>query len=306
MPELVTCADTGVQPKQIQVIGVGRGGGNTLNHMITQNIRGVDFVFTATDAKAIEQSLAATRLQLPASCDAETGEYDRILEIIDKPFLVIIVAGMGGKTGSQVAPIVAKAAKSAGAFVISVVSEPLRSEGTERMGLAMQGLEALSTFSDSVFTIPLQRLNDETHNIKPDLEKIFGIADDTSLQAVRGIAELISQTGYRAKDYAEIMDLLSEDHGVSLIGSGVSSGRNRAIEATKRAISSPILNGVKIQDAKWVLLNMSGNKSMRVEEYDEAVAFIHHMVDEDTKIICGLVYDEKYDDSIRVTLFTGL
>jgi len=320
MATLFTFEDTSAQSAKIKVIGVGGGGGNALNNMISQNLRGVEFIVANTDAQAIERNHADSKLQLGADItrglgaganpqigrEAAEAEKDRLCEFMQGTDMVFITAGMGGGTGTGAAPVIAEAARDMGVLTVAVVTKPFSFEGKRRMRQAEAGIAELRKYVDTLITIPNQKLIGAVGKNTSMLEA-FRKADDVLLQAVRGIAELITHTGYMNVDFADVKAVMSETRGVAMMGSGFASGESRAVEAAERAISSPLLEDIDIHGAQGILVNVTGNEDMTLAEYDEAVSIIHNMADEDANIICGMVYDQDSDDSIRVTVVaTGL
>jgi len=320
MATLFTFEDTAAQSAHIKVIGVGGGGGNALNNMISQKLRGVEFIVANTDAQAIERNHADSKLQLGADITRGLGaganpqigresaeaEKDRLREFMQDTDMVFITAGMGGGTGTGAAPVIAEVARDMGVLTVAVVTKPFSFEGKRRMRQADAGIAELRKYVDTLITIPNQKLIGAVGKNTSMLEA-FRKADDVLLQAVRGIAELITHTGYMNVDFADVKAVMSETRGVAMMGSGFAAGENRAIEAAERAISSPLLEDIDIHGAQGILVNVTGNEDMTLAEYDEAVSIIHNMADEDANIICGMVYDQDADDSIRVTVVaTGL
>ncbi|MFQ5345471.1 MAG: cell division protein FtsZ [Mariprofundus sp.] len=320
MATLFTFEDTSAQAARIKVIGVGGGGGNALNNMISQKLRGVEFIVANTDAQAIERNHADSKLQLGAEItrglgaganpqigrEAAEAEKERLREFMQDTDMVFITAGMGGGTGTGAAPVIAEVARDMGVLTVAVVTKPFGFEGKRRMRQADAGIAELRKSVDTLITIPNQKLIGAVGKNTSMLEA-FRKADDVLLQAVRGIAELITHTGYMNVDFADVKAVMSETRGVAMMGSGFAAGENRAIEAAERAISSPLLEDIDIHGAQGILVNVTGNEDMTLAEYDEAVSIIHNMADEDANIICGMVYDQDSDDSIRVTVVaTGL
>jgi len=320
MSTLYTLEDTLGQSAQLKVIGIGGGGGNALNNMIDQNLRGVDFIIANTDAQAIEHSSAETKIQLGAEitrglgagADPQTGkvaaeaERERLRELLAETDMTFITAGMGGGTGTGGAPVIAEIAKEMGVLTVAVVTKPFNFEGKRRMRQAEAGIAELGKHVDTLIIIPNQKLIGAVGKHTTMLEA-FRKADDVLLQAVRGIAELITHTGYMNVDFADVKAVMSETVGMAMMGSGAASGESRACEAAERAISSPLLEDVDIHGARGILVNVTGNEDMTLAEYDEAVSIIHNMADEDANIICGMVYDQNAGDEMRVTVVaTGL
>ncbi|MDX8402044.1 MAG: cell division protein FtsZ [Mariprofundaceae bacterium] len=315
-----TFDDTAAQAAKIKVIGVGGGGGNALNNMIAQNLRGVEFIVANTDAQALEHNHADIKLQLGTDItrglgaganpnigrEAAEAEREHMREFLMNTDMVFITAGMGGGTGTGAAPVIAEVAKEMGVLTVAVVTKPFHFEGRRRMKQAEAGIAELRKHVDTLITIPNQKLIGAVGKNTSMLEA-FRKADDVLLQAVRGISELITHTGYMNVDFADVRAVMSETRGVAMMGSGVANGENRAIEAAERAISSPLLEDVDIHGAQGILVNVTGSEDMTLAEYDEAVSIIHNMADEDANIICGMVYDQDAGDEIRVTVVaTGL
>lgn len=320
MTALYTLEDTSALSARIKVIGVGGGGGNALNNMIDQKLRGVEFIVANTDAQAIDRNHAEIKLQLGAEItrglgaganpgvgrEAAEAERDRIREFMQDTEMVFITAGMGGGTGTGAAPVIAEVAREMGVLTVAVVTKPFSFEGKRRMRQAEAGIAELRKYVDTLITIPNQKLIGAVGKNTTMLEA-FRKADDVLLQAVRGIAELITHTGYMNVDFADVKAVMSETRGVAMMGSGVASGESRAIEAAERAISSPLLEDIDIHGAQGILVNVTGNDDMTLAEYDEAISIIYNMADEDANIICGMVYDQEAGDEIRVTVVaTGL
>ncbi len=320
MTTLYTFEDTVAQSASIKVIGIGGGGGNALNNMISQNLRGVEFIVANTDAQAIERNHADIKLQLGADITRGLGaganpqigrtaaeaERERLREFMTDTDMVFITAGMGGGTGTGAAPVIAETAKEMGVLTVAVVTKPFSFEGKRRMRQAEAGIAELCKNVDTLITIPNQKLIGAVGKNTTMLDA-FRKADDVLLQAVRGIAELITHTGYMNVDFADVRTVMSETHGVAMMGSGMATGESRAIEAAERAISSPLLEDIDIHGAQGILVNVTGNEDMTLAEYDEAVSIIHNMADEDANIICGMVYDQEAGEEIRVTVVaTGL
>ena len=320
MSTLFTLEDMGGQAARIKVIGVGGGGGNALNNMIAQQLRGVDFIVANTDAQAIEHSNADIKMQLGTDItrglgaganpqigrEAAEKERDHMRELLVETDMVFITAGMGGGTGTGGAPVIAEVAKELGVLTVAVVTKPFSFEGKRRMRQAEAGISELRKHVDTLIIIPNQKLIGAVGKHTSMLEA-FLKADDVLLQAVKGIAELITHTGYMNVDFADVRAVMSETQGMAMMGSGVASGEGRACESAERAISSPLLEDVDIHGAKGILVNITGNEDMTLAEYDEAVSTIHNMADEDANIICGMVYDKNATDEMRVTVVaTGL
>ncbi|MDQ6961449.1 MAG: cell division protein FtsZ [Mariprofundaceae bacterium] len=320
MSTLYTLEDTKGQSANIKVFGIGGGGGNALNNMIDHQLRGVEFIVANTDAQAITRSKANVKVQLGteitrglgAGADPEKGrqaaeeERENIREILRDTDMVFITAGMGGGTGTGGTPVIAEVAQEMGILTVAVVTKPFQFEGKRRMRQAEEGIEALRGHVDTLIIIPNQKLISAVGKNTTMLDA-FRQADDVLLQAVRGIAELITQTGYINVDFADVKAVMTETQGMAMMGSGVSNGEGRAVDAAELAINSPLLDDVDIHGAQGLLVNVTGSEDMTLMEYDEAICIIQDMADEDANIICGMVYDEDCGDEIRVTVVaTGL
>ncbi len=320
MTTLYTLEDTIGQSAKIKVIGVGGGGGNAINNMIEQDLRGVEFIAANTDSQAIMESKAPIRIQLGADItrglgaganpqigrQAAEAERERLREVLTGTDMVFITAGMGGGTGTGATPIIAEVAQDMGILTVAVATKPFQFEGNRRMRQAEAGIAELRKYADTLIIIPNQKLIGAVGKHTSMLDA-FRKADDVLLEAVRGISELITHTGYINVDFADVKAVMSETRGMAMMGSGVASGENRACEAAERAISSPLLEDVDIHGAFGILVNVTGNEDMTLAEYNEAVSIIHNMADEDANIICGMVYDQNAGDQMRVTVVaTGL
>ncbi|MDX8395190.1 MAG: cell division protein FtsZ [Mariprofundaceae bacterium] len=317
---MYTLDDTSALSAKIKVIGVGGGGGNALNNMIDQQLRGVDFIVANTDAQAIEQSKADTTLQLGTGItrglgaganpqvgrEAADAERDHLREFLTDTDMVFITAGMGGGTGTGAAPIIAQVAHEMGVLTVAVVTKPFEFEGPKRMRHADAGIEELRQHVDTLITIPNQKLINAVGKNTSMLDA-FRKADDVLLQAVKGISELITHHGYMNVDFADVKAVMSETSGMAMMGSGVASGESRACEAAERAIHSPLLEDIDIHGAQGILVNVTASSELGMHEYSEAVSIIQNMADENANVICGLVYDESMEEDIRVTVVaTGL
>ena len=295
---------------QIKVIGVG-GGGNAVEHMITQGVQGVQFVCANTDAQALNRSAAHDLIQLGttglgAGAKPECGKaaaeeaVDRIRQAIDGSHMLFITAGMGGGTGTGAAPVIARVAKEMGILTVGVVTKPFQFEGRKRMGQAEEGLRELKNAVDTLITIPNQRLLSIASRTT-SLKEAFQKADDVLLQAVRGISELVTVHGLINLDFADVRSIMAE-MGMAMMGAARAAGENRAVEAAQRAISSPLLEDVSIKGARGLLINVTGGPDMSLYEVNEAASLIQEEAHEDANIIFGAVIDEKLSDEIHVTV----
>jgi cell division protein FtsZ len=301
-------------PAKIKVVGVGGGGGNAVNRMIQAGIKGVEFLVANTDVQAMRHSLAPTKLQiggkltkgLGAGANPEVGKQaaledtDRILEALSGADMIFITTGMGGGTGTGAAPIIASLAAELGALTVAVVTKPFNFEGKRRRVQAEQGIRALRDTVDTLITIPNERLLNFVERAT-SLSDSFKIADDILRQAVQGISDLITVPGEINLDFADVKTIM-HGMGMALMGTGVSSGEHRAVEAAQRAISSPLLEEASIEGAKGVLINVTGGPDMTLFEVHEAASIIQEAADEEANIIFGTVIDPKMKDEIKVTV----
>jgi cell division protein FtsZ len=301
------------QNAKIKVIGIGGGGGNAVNTMITQKMHGVDFIVANTDAQALRTSLAPTKIQLGGQLtkglgaganptvgrDAALEEKERLAETLQGADMIFIAAGMGGGTGTGAAPIIAETARQVGALTVGVVTKPFSREGKQRLAKAEEGIKELKQHVDSLIVIPNDRLLGLAGKSMSILDA-FKPSDDVLRQAVQGISDLITTHGMINVDFADVRAIMSE-RGMAMMGIGIATGENRAVEAATRAISSPLLEDIDISGAKGVLVNISGSASMTMEEFDAASRVIHEKVHDDANIIIGLLIDETLGDSIKIT-----
>jgi len=303
----------------IKVIGIGGGGGNAINNMINASLMGVDFIAANTDAQALEISKAHTKLQLGvnitkglgAGANPEIGrsaaleDADKIRQALDGTDMVFLTAGLGGGTGTGGAPVVAQIAKEIGALTVAVVTKPFNFEGRQRMKTADKGIKELKETVDTIITIPNNRLLSLAAKKATFLEMLKK-ADDVLLYAVKGISDLITVPGLINLDFADVKTIMSE-MGMALMGTGMSSGEDRATEAAQKAISSPLLEDVSIGGAKGVLMNISSGLDLTIDEVQEASSLIQKEAHEDANIIWGTVLDQSAGDELRVTVIaTGI
>lgn len=306
------------QEAVIKVIGVGGCGGNAVDHMISKNVSGVEFICTNTDAQALLKSVAATTLQigiditkgLGAGAKPEVGreaaleDRDRIAEMIEGADMLFITAGMGGGTGTGAAPIIAEVAKEMGILTVAVVTKPFAFEG-KRTKVAAEGLEELSQYVDSLIVIPNEKLMEVLGEDVPFLEA-FRAANDVLHNAVSGIAEIINCPGLVNVDFADVRTVMSE-MGMAMMGSAEASGENRAIIAAEQAVASPLLEDVNLANARGVLVNITASTSFKMKEYYDVMKTIKAFTADDATVIVGTVMDESIGDKLRVTMVaTGL
>ena len=304
---------------KIKVVGIGGGGCNAVNTMIRSGLSGVEYIVANTDAQALAANLAPTKVQLGveitkglgAGANPEVGrkaaleEYEKLSEVLEGADMVFITAGMGGGTGTGAAPVVAKLCKELGCLTVGVVTKPFLFEGRKRFKQADQGIQNLEESVDSLITIPNQRLL-YIAGESLSLVDTFKKADEVLLNAVRGISDLINYTGHINADFADVKTVM-ENKGLSLMGTGVATGPDRAIKAATEAISSPLLEDVSIDGATGIIINITGNSSLTMHETNEAVTLIMEAADEEAEIIFGTVIDDDMDEDIKVTVVaTGL
>jgi len=289
---------------RIKVVGVGGSGGSVIGRMIDSNIKGVEFVAINTDAQALHHSDAEEKIHigknltkgLGAGMNPEIGRQaaeenrDEIQDVLKGADMVFVTCGMGGGTGTGGAPIVAETAKELGALTVAVVTKPFAFEGAQRKAIAEEGLENLKDRVDTLITIP----NDKLLSIidrKTSLINAFKIVDDVLRQGVQGISDLITKPGIVNVDFADVKAIM-EDSGSALMGIGIASGENRASEAAKSAINSPLLE-LSIDGAKGVLFNVSGSADLTMLEINEAANIITENIDPNAKVIFGAVADDQ-------------
>lgn len=299
---------------RIKVIGVGGCGCNAVNNMIASNLRGVEFIAVNTDVQNLALSKANTKLQIGAKLtrglgaganpdvgrDAALEDSDTIREALAESDMVFVTAGMGGGTGTGAAPVIADIAKSMGALTVAVVTKPFLYEMGKRIAHAERGLGELKKFADSVIVIPNEKVRSLVDKTTPML-KAFELADDVLRQAVQGISDIITKPGYINVDFADIKAIMSH-MGRAVMGMGTGSGENRAVDAVKRAIASPLLEDSSIEGSKGILINISGGADLALHEISEASAIIQKAADDDANVILGCVIDETLKDKVVVTV----
>ncbi len=303
----------------IKVIGVGGGGGNAVQHMISANIEGVDFVVANTDAQALRGINARTVLQLGgnitkglgAGANPEIGRHaaledrERIVEVINGADMLFITAGMGGGTGTGGAPIVAQVAKELGILTVAVVTKPFPFEGSKRMQIAINGMKELSQYVDSLITIPNEKLLSVLGK-GVSLLDAFKAANNVLLGAVQGIAELITRPGLINVDFADVRTVMSE-MGMAMMGTGSASGPDRAREAAEAAIHSPLLEHINLAGARGILVNVTAGMDMSIGEFEEVGNTVKEFASENATVVVGTVIDPEMHDELRVTVVaTGL
>ena len=303
------------QPAQLKVVGVGGAGNNAVNRMIQYGLKGVEFISVNTDKQALYHSRAGQKVQigekatkgLGAGADPEMGRKaaeesrEAITEAIKDSDLVFITAGMGGGTGTGAAPIVAACAKELGILTIGVVTKPFGFEGKVRMNNAINGITNLKENVDTLIIIPNDRLLDTVNNVT--FTEAFCIADDVLRQGIQGISDLISQPGIVNLDFADIQTVM-KDKGIAHIGIGAGRGDDKALEAVKEAVASPLLE-TTIQGASNVIVNVSGDITLM--DASDAADYVQELAGEDANIIFGAMYDDSRADEATITVIaTGL
>ena len=304
---------------KLKVIGVGGGGGNAVQNMISSGLQGVQFICANTDMQALSRNNAPVKIQLgekltkglgaganPAvGREAALESVNAIREAIGDADMVFVTAGMGGGTGTGAAPVVAQTAKEMGALTVGVVTKPFSFEGARRRRFAEEGLEEFKQHVDCLITIPNDRLLALAPKKTP-FSAMLQKANDVLVYAVKGISDVILADGMINLDFADVRTTMSES-GMALMGTGVAAGENRAREAAQRAINSPLLEDVSLESAKAVLYNITASMDISTDEIAEIGDIIADATPEDTNIIFGVVYDENIGDELRLTVIaTGI
>ncbi|MFT6431899.1 MAG: cell division protein FtsZ [Halopseudomonas sp.] len=303
----------------IKVVGVGGGGGNALQHMVVNNVEGVEFICANTDAQALKNVSARTILQLGPNVtkglgaganpligrEAAMEDRERIAEVLRGADMVFITAGMGGGTGTGAAPIVAEVAREMGILTVAVVTKPFPFEGRKRMQIAEEGIRELSEHVDSLITIPNEKLLTVLGK-DASLLAAFSKANDVLLGAVQGIADLIMRPGMINVDFADVKTVMSE-MGMAMMGTGHASGPNRAREAAEAAIRSPLLEDVNLMGARGILVNITAGPDLSLGEFSEVGNIVEEFASETATVVVGTVIDPELRDELRVTVVaTGL
>lgn len=298
----------------LKVVGVGGGGCNAIESMIKRGLQGVEYVSINTDTQVLRSSNAAHKIQvganitrgLGAGADPNVGkksieeDREKIAEVLAGSDMVFVTAGMGGGTGTGGAPIIASIAKSIGSLVVGIVTKPFKWEGKKRMLNAEQGIQELKQYVDSLIVIPNERLLsilDKSTNAFAAFDK----PNEVLYEATRGIADIITVEGLINVDFADVRAVMNQS-GEALMGCGIASGENRAIEAAQKAISSPLLEGINIKGAKSVLLNVTGSSSLTIQEVNEGNNVIFEAAGEEANVIFGCVQKEEMNDYVSYTV----
>ncbi len=304
---------------KIKVIGVGGAGGNAVNNMIDAKLKGVKFIVANTDVQALDASRAEVKIQigkeltegLGAGADPNKGReaalesMDELRKALEGSHMVFITAGFGGGTGTGAAPVIAEICKELGILTVAVASKPFSFEGKKREKQALKGLENLQDITDTVITIP----NDRLRGIAPKgarMVDMFIKADEILHHSVKGITDLIMMPGHVNLDFADVRATMQKS-GKALMGIGIASGENRAVEAAERAISHPLLEDISISGAKGVLMNITSSSDLTLDEMTEASDRIYEEVGDDAEIIWGQTFDDELGDEMRITVIaTGI
>jgi cell division protein FtsZ len=298
---------------KIKVIGVGGGGGNAVNRMITAGVEGIEFVVANTDLQALQMSHAPVKIQLGtkltnglgAGANPEIGrrgaleDAEKIIEVLEGADMVFVTAGLGGGTGTGAAPIIASLASEMGALTVAVVTKPFAFEGKRRLNQAERGLSELVDSVDTMIVIPNERLLAVAQDA--GFFESFQIADDILRQAVQGISDIITIPGIINRDFADVKTIMA-GMGYAVMGTAVGHGERRATAAAQAAIASPLLEAGAIDGAKGILINITGSSSLKLAEVNEASTIIQGAAHEDANIIFGAVQDEKMKDGVKITV----
>jgi len=303
----------------IKVVGVGGGGGNAVEHMVAENIEGVEFICANTDAQALKSSNAKVHIQLGdeltkglgAGADPQIGKQaaeedkDKIKEVLTGSDMVFITAGMGGGTGTGAAPVFAEVAKELGILTVAVVTKPFSFEGKQRAVAAEEGIRQLADHVDSLITIPNNKLLSVLgKNIS--LLNAFKAANNVLLGAVKGISDLITRPGLINVDFADVRTVMSE-MGMAMMGTGSAVGEQRARQAAEAAIASPLLEDVNFSGARGILVNITAGLDMSIGEFEEVGDVVKEFISDDATVVVGTVIDPELTEEMRVTVIvTGL
>lgn len=299
---------------KIRVIGIGGGGGNAVNRMIETGIQGVEFIAVNTDLQALNTSRAGAKIPiggkltkgLGSGGSADIGKQaaledtEKLVETLQGSDMVFLTAGLGGGTGTGATPIMANLASQLDVLVIAIVTLPFEFEGKVRADQAEEGLKELKGVVDTVIAIPNERLL-QSINLNTSLQNAFTLADDVLNQAVQGISDLITKPGLINLDFADVKSIM-KGMGMAFMGTGIASGENRAVEAARKAISSPLLIDTSIEGARGVLINITGGEDMTLHEVSKASELIHTLAHPDANIIFGTVIDSTLKEMVKVTV----
>src|ERR1700716_4354180 len=299
---------------RIKVVGVGGGGSNAVNRMVQVGLDGVEFIVANTDLQALRASPAPIKLQIGnkltkgrgAGADPNVGrqaaleDTEAILQALDGADMIFVTTGLGGGTGTGAAPVIASLASELGALTVAVVTKPFKFEGKKRQMQAERGLEALRDCVDTIITIPNERLLAIIDRSTP-LTDAFATVDDVLRQAIQGISDLILVPGLINLDFADVKTIMA-GMGLAMMGTGVAEGADRAMEAARRAISSPLLEGASVNGARGVIINVTGGPDLSLVEVSEASCIVQEAADEDANIIFGAVIDPALKGKVKITV----
>lgn len=299
---------------RIKVIGVGGGGCNAVNRMIEAGVEGVQFAAVNTDEQALRVSRAQIKLQIGAKLTAGRGagsnpeigrkaaleDTERLIELLSESDMVFVTSGLGGGTGTGAAPIVASLAKELGALTVAVVTKPFQFEGVQRMRVADEGIKELAETVDTVVTIPNERLLEVVERGTSFFEA-FNIADDILRQAVQGISDIITIPGIINRDFADVRTIM-HGMGYAVMGTAIAGGPSAAVEAARKAVSSPLLEDASIEGARGILINITGSSRLSLHEVHEASTIIQRSADPDANIIFGCVLNEEMSEDVKITV----
>ena len=299
---------------RIKVIGVGGGGGNAVNRMVRVGLDGVEFIVANTDLQALANNAAPVKLQigakltkgLGAGADPTVGrsaaleDTEKIIQALDGADMVFVTTGLGGGTGTGAGPVIASLASELGALTVAVVTKPFKFEGKKRQLQAERGLDALRDCVDTIITIPNERLLTIIDRTTP-LTDAFATADDVLRQAIQGISDLILVPGLINLDFADVKTIMA-GMGMAMMGTGVAEGADRALEAARKAISSPLLEGASVNGARGVIINVTGGPDLSLVEVSDASTIVQEAADEDANIIFGAVVDPALKGRVKITV----
>src|ERR1700704_4517158 len=299
---------------RIKVVGVGGGGSNAVNRMVQAGVEGVEVVVANTDLQALRTNAATVKLQigskltkgLGAGADPSVGRHaaledtEKIIQALDGADMVVVTTGLGGGTGTGAAPVIASLASELGALTVAVVTKPFKFEGKKRQLQAERGLDMLRECVDTIITIPNERLLTIIDRTTP-MTEAFMTADDVLRQAIQGISDLILVPGLINLDFADVKTIMS-GMGLAMMGTGVAEGADRAMEAARRAISSPLLEGASVNGSRGVIINVTGGPDLSLVEVSEASLIVQEAADEDANIIFGAVVDPTLTGKVKITV----
>src|SRR5947199_2433934 len=308
--------EEGNSTARIKVVGVGGGGSNAVNRMVQAGFDGVEFMVANTDQQALRTNAAPVKLQigskltkgLGAGADPNVGrsaaleDTEKIIQALDGADMIFVTTGLGGGTGTGAAPVIASLASELGALTVAVVTKPFKFEGKKRQAQAERGLDALRDCVDTIITIPNERLLTIIDRTTP-LTDAFATADDVLRQAIQGISDLILVPGLINLDFADVKTIMS-GMGFAMMGTGTAEGQERAIEAARKAISSPLLEGASVNGSRGVIINVTGGPDLSLVEVSEASLIVQEAAHEDANIIFGAVVDPTLHGKGKLAFIT--